>query len=682
MSWNASVGATHYKVYYDDFWSTGCSLWFGRPRFCEELAGNVVGTRYTHTSPDANANYYWVTACNSAGCSDIDSNHPAQPSASDSSVCANSVAVPDPEDPALVRECDLLLGVKARLTGRFNTTRLNWSRDLAIFSWDGVTIGSGRVTHLFLTGNQLTGTIPHELSGLTNLQYLNLSNNQLRGTIPPELGGLTNLQTLSLSHNQLRGTIPPELGGLTNLLALSLGSNLLTGTIPPGLGGLTNLLALSLSHNQLRGTIPPELGGLTNLLALFLTGNQLTGTIPPELGGLTNLQRLSLLGNQLTGTIPPELGGLTNLQTLFLGSNQLTGTIPPELGGLTNLQTLSLGSNQLTGTIPAALSNLVPPRGSLEEVIIASGNKGLCGPIPAALLTLSDPASNDLHTDNYPAGNLGSCAGTPMPTTETPLPPPPVSLGFDPFYQKYLDASGVPVIAPSRVADEELSKARDIMLAMISTRPDLFVAMVNNGFYAVIYDPDVDWSKGVTLVPELKDSPWLRSAAGVAVIRWRTIDGTIAWAITVQPDTPGERIAPGDDCNDVLIHEFAHMVHFALVPMLGNEAFEARLKATYNAAMSAGLWREAYASVNYAEYWAEVVRLWFRPVTATRHTPWQQFAKLADYDPQAARLVAEVFGAEPPTLPSYCAFQGFDRATIGPDGQPVLVGDPWWVTNY
>ena len=367
---------------------------------------------------------------------------------------------------------------------------------------------------------------------------------------------------------------------------------------------------------------------------------------------------------------------------MFLGSNQLTGTIPPELGGLTNLQTLSLGSNQLTGTIPAALSNLVPPRGSLEEVIIASGNKGLCGPIPAALLTLSDPASNDLHTDNYPAGNLGSCAGTPMPTTETPLPPPPVSLGFDPFYQKYLDASGVPVIAPSRVADEELSKARDIMLAMISTRPDLFVAMVNNGFYAVIYDPDVDWSKGVTLVPELKDSPWLRSAAGVAVIRWRTIDGTIAWAITVQPDTPGERIAPGDDCNDVLIHEFAHMVHFALVPMLGNEAFEARLKATYNAAMSAGLWREAYASVNYAEYWAEVVRLWFRPVTATRHTPWQQFAKLADYDPQAARLVAEVFGAEPPTLPSYCAFQGFDRATIGPDGQPVLVGDPWWVTNY
>ena len=66
VTWDPSAGATYYKVYYDDFFGTNC------PLFCELLAENVTGTTYTHASPDANRNHYWVTACNSAGCSDID----------------------------------------------------------------------------------------------------------------------------------------------------------------------------------------------------------------------------------------------------------------------------------------------------------------------------------------------------------------------------------------------------------------------------------------------------------------------------------------------------------------------------------------------------------------------------------------------------------------------------------
>ena len=37
----------------------------------------MVGTRYTHINPDDYENYYWVTACNSGGCSEIDSDNPA-----------------------------------------------------------------------------------------------------------------------------------------------------------------------------------------------------------------------------------------------------------------------------------------------------------------------------------------------------------------------------------------------------------------------------------------------------------------------------------------------------------------------------------------------------------------------------------------------------------------------------
>ena len=105
----------------------------------------------------------------------------------------------------------------------------------------------------------------------------------------------------------MTGEIPPELGGLSNLQWLDLGANQLTGEIPPELGGLSNLAELFLADNGLTGEIPPELGGLSNLAELFLDGNQLTGEIPPELGGLSNLQRLYLSDNRLTGCVPPRL---------------------------------------------------------------------------------------------------------------------------------------------------------------------------------------------------------------------------------------------------------------------------------------------------------------------------------------------------------------------------------------
>ena len=91
VTWDQSTGATHYKVYYDDFFGTSCRLSSGSPSFCELLAGNVTSTTYTHTSPDDDTNYYWITACNSAGCSDIDSSNPAQFTATQSAATAPGV---------------------------------------------------------------------------------------------------------------------------------------------------------------------------------------------------------------------------------------------------------------------------------------------------------------------------------------------------------------------------------------------------------------------------------------------------------------------------------------------------------------------------------------------------------------------------------------------------------------
>ena len=276
---------------------------------------------------------------------------------------------------------------RAALVALYNATdganwrrKANWQSEAPIGEWYGVTTDSdGRVTHLALYSNQLTGEIPAELGDLSNLEVLTPYSNQLTGEIPAELGGLTNLESLDLAANQLTGEIPAELGGLTNLVRLDLAANQLTGEIPAELGGLTNLVRLDLAANQLTGEIPAELGGLTNLESLDLAGNQLTGEIPAELGSLTNLKRLRLDFNQLTGGIPPELGNLTNLELLQLEINQLTGGIPAELGSLTNLTILIFYGNQLTGEIPAELGGLT----NLE--LLSLRYNQLTGEIPAEL---------------------------------------------------------------------------------------------------------------------------------------------------------------------------------------------------------------------------------------------------------------------------------------------------------
>lgn len=197
--------------------------------------------------------------------------------------CDNGIAVPNPQDnPGLVADCTVLLQVRDTLAG---SATLNWSADLAIAMWDGITIDGSprRVIALDLSERQLTGTIPPQLGALTSLQELWLYDNRLTGTIPPQLGAIAKLQGLGLSENQLSGPIPPELGTLTYLEHLWLDTNQLMGTIPPQLGSLVNLRALTLNINQLSGVVPPQLGSLANLRFLSIGGNTLTGCLPPAL---------------------------------------------------------------------------------------------------------------------------------------------------------------------------------------------------------------------------------------------------------------------------------------------------------------------------------------------------------------------------------------------------------------
>jgi hypothetical protein len=54
----------------------------------------------------------------------------------------------------------------------------------------------------------------------------------------------------------------------------------------------------------------------------------------------------------------------------------------------------------------------------------------------------------------------------------------PESLGVSPFYKKYVDALGIPVISSERAPDDALLVARDIVNSMLAFRPDVRKALL------------------------------------------------------------------------------------------------------------------------------------------------------------------------------------------------------------
>ena len=129
--------------------------------------------------------------------------------------CAGVDAVSDPRlNPDLVTDCSILLDSMDTLAG---AAALDWTSTSTISTWEGIGLNasSTRVTALDLDDEDLDGTIPPALGGLSALVTLDLSDNDLTGEIPEELGRLWSLETLRLSGNSLTGCIPLALKSIT-----------------------------------------------------------------------------------------------------------------------------------------------------------------------------------------------------------------------------------------------------------------------------------------------------------------------------------------------------------------------------------------------------------------------------------------------------------------------------------
>ena len=271
------------------------------------------------------------------------------------------------------------------------TNAANWTTELPLDSWHGVTVDedNGRVTGLTLVDNGLVGPLPAVVADLRRLETLNLGRNGLTGPIPAALGDLPRLGSLDFESNDLIGPIPDALRRLSNLRHLDLAWNDLTGPVPAWLGDRSGLRTLYLGGNDLTGPIPSELGRLVDLVGLQLSWNDLTvGPVPAWLGDLKRLRWLYLSGLDMTGPIPDELQALADLEHLYLNSNNLTGPVPAWLGELGDLEVLSLGNTALTGPLPDTLGS----KESLSTVNLSYA-WGLSGPLPSALHRASDDAN-------------------------------------------------------------------------------------------------------------------------------------------------------------------------------------------------------------------------------------------------------------------------------------------------
>ena len=194
--------------------------------------------------------------------------------------------------------------------------------------------------------------------------------------------------------------------------------------------------------------------------------------------------------------------------------------------------------------------------------------------------------------------------------------PVPESLNVDPFYQKHVDAGGIPVLASTKVPDIALLVVRDIINTMLAARSDLRASMIERNWRTGVI-AEVEMTMDIPEYGHMKrpgaprTEPIMQADRDYHANRSRGLGGN--------PTTGAEENIlgyPGTRYygEHIFVHEFAHAIHRAIRdvdPGMAREIGEA-----YEAAMAADKYRHPdgrrhYATTNENEYWAEGVQWWF-----------------------------------------------------------------------
>lgn len=223
--------------------------------------------------------------------------------------------------------------------------------------WNHVGCSDKRVIRIQIGHQNIQGTLPPEISKLTELERLELQGNNISGPLP-SLSGLSSLQVLLLSENQFSSIPADFFTDMSSLLSVDLDKNPFVGwEIPESLRNASSLRNVSANSANVIGRIPSFLSAdeFPGLVNLHLAGNNLEGDLPSSFSGLL-LESLWLNGQKLSGGID-VLTNMTLLKEVWLHSNNFSGPLP-DFSGLKDLEALSLRDNSFTGPVPSSLMNL------------------------------------------------------------------------------------------------------------------------------------------------------------------------------------------------------------------------------------------------------------------------------------------------------------------------------------
>lgn len=218
---------------------------------------------------------------------------------------------------------------------------------------------------------------------------------------------------------------------------------------------------------------------------------------------------------------------------------------------------------------------------------------------------------------------LAAAALTLVASTPPPVTPPPPALKADPFYAKYLDAAGIPILSSAKVPDAALLAARSIVTGMLAHRPDLARAVAAAGTRVAImaedeYTTDLPeqrhWTRPTRDDPRLTRCERIHYDTRIGAMtdrqywnaRARGMGGLLTSGAV--EDLLGLRTSRywGET---IFVHEFAHSVLYAA--QAADHSLYAAVERAYRDALATGRWHNEYASTTIGEYWAEGSQFWF-----------------------------------------------------------------------
>jgi len=215
----------------------------------------------------------------------------------------------------------------------------------------------------------------------------------------------------------------------------------------------------------------------------------------------------------------------------------------------------------------------------------------------------------------------------------------PDEYSFDPFYQKYCDANGIPIISSEEVDDLALQQAYYIVMNMLVAVPDIREELISNGAYFGV----IGKNEMQTSLPEyshMDSEYWDQRARGLG--------GSIGFPITSSAEE--NLLCLRDDKyygESIAIHEFAHTISLM---GLGDDFDSLLVEFTelYESAMEQELWENTYAGSDIQEYWAEGVQSYFNANAQSVigdgvHNHVNTREELAEYDLALYEFISRIF---------------------------------------